>query len=194
MRYPAEPLSSRRPAPASTLTNTMPTRSPSAPQPTPESTADVRRVADASRRLRRLAWLLDSAIPLPGGFRIGLDGLIGLVPGVGDLLAALLSSYIVIEAARMNVAGSVLMRMVGNIALELGIGLVPVAGDLFDFVFKANMRNVQLLETYLDQPRATQRRSRWQLVAALLALAVVVGLVLALVCGLLWLAASALIA
>jgi hypothetical protein len=173
---------------------TKPLLNPSKPQLTPEITADALRTADSGKRLRRLAWLLDSSIRLPGGFRIGADGLIGLVPGVGDLLAALLSSYIVIEAARMKVPGSVLMRMVGNIALEMGIGLVPLAGDLFDFVFKANMRNVQLIETYLDQPRATRRRSRWQVAAALLALAAVVGAVLALVFGLLWLAASALVA
>jgi len=172
----------------------MPISSPSSPQLTPAISAEARRAADASIRLRRLAWLLDNSIRLPGGFRIGLDGLIGLVPGVGDLLSALLSSYIVIEAARMKVPGSVLLRMVGNIALELGIGLVPLAGDLFDFVFKANMRNMRLIETYLDQPRATRRRSRWQVATALLALAVVVGVVLALVCGLLWLAASALVA
>ncbi len=169
-------------------------RRPSAPQLTPEITADARRAADISRRLRRLAWLLDSAIRLPGGFRIGFDGLIGLVPGAGDLLAALLSSYIVIEAARLKAPSSVLMRMVGNIALELGIGLVPVVGDLFDFVFKANMRNVQLLETYLDQPHVTRRRSRWQVGAVLLALAALIGALLALVFGLLWLAASALLA
>ena len=172
----------------------MTPRRPAAPPLTPEITADARRAADISRRLRRLAWLLDSAIRLPGGFRIGFDGLIGLVPGVGDLLAALLSSYIVIEAARLKAPSSVLMRMVGNIALELGIGLVPVVGDLFDFVFKANLRNVQLLETYLDQPQATRRRSRWQVGAVLLALAALIVAALALVFGLLWLAASALFA
>lgn len=172
----------------------MTLRRPAAPPLTPEITADARRAADISRRLRRLAWLLDSAIRLPGGFRIGFDGLIGLVPGVGDLLAALLSSYIVIEAARLKAPSSVLMRMVGNIALELGIGLVPVVGDLFDFVFKANLRNVQLLETYLDQPQATRRRSRWQVGAVLLALAALIVAALALVFGLLWLAASALFA
>ncbi len=169
----------------------QPRRSPPEPPLPPLITADARRVADASRRLRRLAWLLDSAIRLPGGFRIGLDGLIGLIPGIGDLLGALLSSYIVVEAARLKVGGSVLMRMVGNIALEVGIGLVPVAGDLFDFAFKANTRNVRLIETYLDQPRATRRRSRWRVAAALLVLAALLGAVLALVCGLLWLAASA---
>ena len=152
---------------------------------------DARRAADPRQRLRRLAWLLDSAIRLPGGFRIGIDGLIGLIPGIGDLLGALLSSYIVVEAARMKVGGSVLMRMVGNIALEVGIGMVPVAGDLFDFAFKANTRNVRLIESFLDQPRATRRRSRWQVAAALLVLATVVVAVLVMVCSLVWLITSA---
>ena len=164
------------------------------PPLTPEITADARRVADISRRLRRLAWLLDSAIRLPGGFRIGFDGLIGLVPGIGDLLAALLSSYIVIEAARLKAPSSVLMRMVLNVALELGIGLVPVIGDLFDFVFKANLRNVQLLETYLERPQATRRSSRWRVSVVLLLLAALIVAVMAGVFGLLWLGASALFA
>lgn len=171
---------------------TMFIHNPSTPPLTPATTADARRTANAHRRVRRLAWLLDNSIRLPGGFRIGIDGLIGLVPGVGDLLAALLSSYIVVEAARLKAPSSVLIRMVGNIALELVIGLVPLAGDFFDFVFKANMRNVQLLETYLDQPLATQRRSRWQIGAALLVLASLIVGVLALVLGLVWMAASAL--
>ena len=153
----------------------------------PESTSKAPTTTDPARRLRKLAWLMDSAIRLPGGFRIGFEGLIGLIPGIGDLLGALLSSYIVVEAARMKVGGSVLMRMVLNVALELGIGLVPVIGDLFDFVFKANMRNVRLIETYLNQPEATRRQSRWLVGAALLALVTVVGSVLALVFGLLWL-------
>lgn len=159
-----------------------------------KSTADTRRVVDSSRRLRKLAWLLDNAIRLPGGFRIGFDGLIGLVPGIGDLVAALLSSYIVVEAARMKVGGSVLMRMVGNIALELGIGLVPVVGDLFDFVFKANTRNLQLIESYLEQPDETRQRSRWRVAAAILALAAVIAAVLILACVIVWMAASALFA
>lgn len=146
-------------------------------------------------RLKRLAWLLDSAIPLPGGYRIGLDGLIGLVPGLGDVVAALLSSYIVVEAARLRVPASVLLRMGLNVALELIIGAVPVAGDLFDFAFKANERNVRLLEASLGPPeqvQALRRRSGWTVAAALavpalvllLALALVIGLVALVVAGL----------
>ena len=153
------------------------------------------RQAVVRARLKRLAWLLDSAIPLPGGYRIGLDGLIGLVPGLGDVIAALLSSYIVVEAARLRVPASVLLRMGLNVALELIIGAVPVAGDLFDFAFKANERNVRLLEASLGPPeqvQALRRRSGWTVAAALavpalvllLALVLVIGLVALVVAGL----------
>jgi hypothetical protein len=101
------------------------------------------------RRLDRFAWLLDSAIRLPGGFRIGLDGIIGLVPGLGDLAAAGLSSYIILEAARLKLPGRVLARMGLNVLLELVVGIIPIFGDLFDFAFKANRRNVRLLNEYL---------------------------------------------
>ncbi len=161
-----------------------------APDPRPPQ-----RQAAVRARLKRLAWLLDSAIPLPGGYRIGLDGLIGLVPGLGDVVAALLSSYIVVEAARLRVPASVLLRMGLNVALELIIGAVPVAGDLFDFAFKANERNVRLLEASLGPPeqvQALRRRSGWTVAAALavpalvllLALALLIGLVALVVAGL----------
>lgn len=161
-----------------------------APDPRPPQ-----RQAAVRARLKRLAWLLDSAIPLPGGYRIGLDGLIGLVPGLGDVVAALLSSYIVVEAARLRVPASVLLRMGLNVALELIIGAVPVAGDLFDFAFKANERNVRLLEASQGPPeqvQALRRRSGWTVATALavpalvllLALALVIGLVALVVAGL----------
>ncbi|GAA3537692.1 DUF4112 domain-containing protein [Zobellella aerophila] len=107
--------------------------------------------AKTRARLDRLAWLLDSAIRLPGGFRIGLDGIIGLVPGVGDLVAAGLSSYIIAEAARMKLPGTLLARMGLNVLLELLVGSIPVIGDIFDFAFKANKRNVRLIEAYLEK-------------------------------------------
>ena len=138
--------------------------------------------------------MLDSSIRLPGGYRIGLDGILGLVPAVGDLLAALLSSYIVVEAARLRVPASVLLRLVSNIGLELVIGLVPVVGDLFDMVFKANERNVRLIENWLDKPHETQRQSRWGVAGALLLLALLMLLAIVLVAGLLWLVWSALAA
>jgi hypothetical protein len=97
-------------------------------------------------RLRRLAWLLDSSIRVPGTrWRVGYDALIGLVPGLGDLAGVLLSTYIVVEAARLGASRGVLARMALNIAIEGLIGAVPLAGDLFDAAFKANQRNIRLL-------------------------------------------------
>lgn len=161
-----------------------------APDPRPPQ-----RQAAVRARLKRLAWLLDSAIPLPGGYRIGLDGLIGLVPGLGDVVAALLSSYIVVEAARLRVPASVLLRMGLNVALELIIGAVPVAGDLFDFAFKANERNVRLLEASLGPPeqvQALRRQSGWTVAAALAVPTLVLLLALALAIGLVALVAAGL--
>lgn len=118
---------------------------------------------DAGRtreKLRALAWLLDSSIRLPGGFRIGIEALIGLVPFLGDAVGVVLSGYIVREAARLGVPRSVLLRMIGNVAVEGLVGLVPILGDVFDAAWKANQRNVQLLEQHLDDPVASTRSSR----------------------------------
>lgn len=118
-------------------------------------------MSDARTRLNRLAWLLDSSIPIPGTpFSVGVDAVIGLVPFVGDLAGVLLSGYIVKEAAALGVSKSVLARMALNVALEGLVGMVPFAGDLFDAAFKANQRNVRLLNAYLDQPQRTRRASR----------------------------------
>lgn len=122
------------------------------------------------RRLGKLAWLLDSAIPLPGGYSIGVDGLIGLIPGVGDASAALISTYIIAEGVRAGAPKMVLARMVGNVALESAIGAIPIAGDLFDIVFKANVRNVALLDGYVGRPEKTTRSSKWFVIVIVVAL------------------------
>jgi hypothetical protein len=110
--------------------------------------------------LRRLAWLLDDAIRLPGGFRIGLDGIVGLVPGIGDVLGLGASAYIVIRAKGLGVPRIVLTRMIGNVVLESVIGVIPVLGDLFDFAFKANRRNLALMEQYFVNEQPVRRGSR----------------------------------
>lgn len=122
-----------------------------------------------AKQLKALAWLLDSSIRLPGGFRIGVDALIGLVPLVGDAAGVLLSGYIINRAARLGVPRSVLAHMVLNVAIEGIVGLVPLAGDVFDAAWKANQRNVALLERHRQAPAATERGSR-RLVAGLLLL------------------------
>ncbi|MBM9606538.1 DUF4112 domain-containing protein [Desulfopila inferna] len=102
------------------------------------------------KRLRSLSKLLDSAIPLPGGYRIGLDGLVGLIPGIGDVAGGVASSYIIIESARLGATTTTLLRMVFNVLLESIIGIIPFVGDLFDFVWKANEKNMDLMEKQLN--------------------------------------------
>jgi hypothetical protein len=134
-------------------------------------------VREARARLKWLAWLLDSSIPVPGTpFTVGIDALIGLVPVLGDLIGVLLSSYILSEAARLGAPRTLLLRMAFNVGLDGIVGIVPVAGDLFDAAWKANQRNVRLLEAWLDRPERARRSSR--LFAILLGLVVASFLVL----------------
>ena len=127
------------------------------------------RIARTQEQLKTLAWLLDSSIRLPGGFRIGVDPLIGLVPFFGDAAGVVLSAYLVTRAAHLGVPRAVVMRMIMNVAVEGVVGLVPLAGDVFDAAWKANQRNVRLLERHLGDPVETARSSR-RLIAALLVL------------------------
>lgn len=112
-------------------------------------------------RLRRLAALLDNSIPIPGtGFRIGLDAIIGLVPGAGDLVGGAFSLYILLEAAGMGVPRSLLARMGWNLGVDVLVGSVPLLGDIFDAGFKANLRNLALLDRHVAHPAETHRSSR----------------------------------
>lgn len=102
------------------------------------------------RRVRALARLLDAAIAIPGTkVRVGLDSLIGLVPGLGDFATAAISLYIVHEANQLGLPRHVLSRMLLNVAVDMGVGAVPVLGDLFDVGWKANLKNVELMERHL---------------------------------------------
>lgn len=104
----------------------------------------------ALQRLRSLAHILDNAIPIPGTpYRIGIDPIIGLLPGGGDLVMAAFSVYIVWESARLGLPRSIVTQMVSNLVLDTMIGTVPVAGDLLDVTWKANIKNVRLLESHL---------------------------------------------
>ncbi len=110
--------------------------------------ADYRR--RVLRRLDRLANVLDTCIPVPFlRTRIGLDGLIGLVPGIGDAATGALSLYVVAEAWRLEVPMTTILRMLGNVGVDTVVGAIPLAGDLFDFAYKANRRNVELLRQAL---------------------------------------------
>jgi Domain of unknown function (DUF4112) len=147
-------------------------------------------ISDAERtRLTTLARALDAAVRIPGtNVRFGLDAVIGLVPGVGDLAGAAIAGYIVLAAVRAGAPASVLARMLLNVAIDTVGGSVPVVGDLFDVGWRANTRNVALLDAHLDRPGATRASSRALLVA------VIVGLLLLLAGGiaLAWLVLHAL--
>ena len=113
-------------------------------------------------RMRNLTRLLDTAIGLPGGFRIGIDPIIGLVPGIGDVIASTLSVWLVYDAARLGISKRVIARMVLNIMIEAAIGAVPVIGDFIDAAWKANVRNMRLVEA--DYKPTLKERSLWKLV------------------------------
>ncbi len=131
----------------------------------------------ARERLNFLAWLLDSSIPLPGTrFTIGLDAIIGVVPFLGDLIGVLLSSIIVAEAGRMGAPRTLLLRMAFNLAVDGVVGMVPLLGDAFDAAWKANQKNVRLLNAWLDHPHRAQRGNRLFVGALALALAGFAGL------------------
>ncbi|MBC7530680.1 MAG: DUF4112 domain-containing protein [Oligoflexus sp.] len=110
---------------------------------------------DRIELIKRISYILDSAIPIPGTkYRVGLDPIIGLIPGIGDALTSLVSSYIVLSGMQMNVSRWTLVRMVFNILIESVVGIVPVVGDVFDAYWKSNERNRVLLEANMNDPKA----------------------------------------
>lgn len=111
--------------------------------------------SDRLRRVARLAKLLDAQFRIPGTrIRFGLDALIGLVPGIGDVIVGGFSLVILFLAWQAGVSGAILVRMFINILLDVLIGAIPLVGDLFDVFFKANMRNARLLQRELQRKRA----------------------------------------
>jgi len=120
--------------------------------------APPRTRAERVARLDALATLLDTAFLIPGTrIRFGLDALIGLVPGVGDAITTLVSLYIVREARALGVPRWIVARMVANVAIDGVIGAVPVLGDMFDVAWKANRRNMALLQKHLRHEPRTMR-------------------------------------
>ncbi|MEC4983675.1 MAG: DUF4112 domain-containing protein [Oscillatoria sp. PMC 1068.18] len=102
------------------------------------------------KRIRKLSRLMDTAIGIPGTkFRIGIDPIIGLVPGAGDLVSTAFSAYIIYLATRFRLPGEDLRKMIFNVGLEFVIGTVPLFGDIFDAFYKSNIRNLEILEKHL---------------------------------------------
>lgn len=122
---------------------------------------------DDAARVRALARMLDSAIKIPGtGIRLGLDSVMGLIPGVGDLAGAAMSGYIVLAAARLGVSPAVLTKMLLNLGVDTLVGTIPLLGDVFDVGFRANTRNSALLDEHLGNPTTVRRTSKWTVVIA----------------------------
>lgn len=111
-------------------------------------------------QVRAIARLLDNAVAIPGtDFRVGLDAVIGLIPGIGDLLSGAIGSYILLTAARLGVPRVVLARMLVNVGTDAVLGVVPVAGDVLDAAWRTNAKNARLLEQHILDPRGTTRGS-----------------------------------
>jgi len=120
------------------------------------------------RKLRQLSNILDNAIRVPGtSIGIGIDPILGLIPGGGDILGGILSAYIVFQAFKLGVPRETLTRMVSNIALETLTGTVPVFGDIFDVAWKANVKNVEILETHINSSAVSQKVDRWFIILLL---------------------------
>jgi hypothetical protein len=127
--------------------------------------------------LRKLAQLLDSAFVVPGtSMRVGLDPILGLVPGIGDLVSPLFTAGILWQARELGIPKVVQLRMIFNVAIDTVVGLVPVLGDLFDFAWKANDKNMALLDHHAhEEHRAAP--ADWLFVAAMILLLVVIAVV-----------------
>ena len=113
-------------------------------------------------RIRRLSRLMDSSIRVPlTDWRIGLDPILGLVPGIGDVLSTAVSAYIISLALRFKLPPTAIARMIFNVGLETVIGAVPLLGDIFDAYYKSNIRNLDILEKHIDSiaPEIEQKQS-----------------------------------
>lgn len=130
--------------------------------------------------LNRLAKLMDAQFTIPGTtIRFGFDALIGLIPGAGDLSTFAISGYMLFIMARNGASGFVLARMVLNIVIDAIVGAIPILGDIFDVAFKANMRNMRLMNEHYKEGR--HKGSAWKLIIPVLII------LLAIIIGIIWL-------
>jgi hypothetical protein len=138
------------------------------------------RFHDVEARIRRVTYLLDEVVPIPGtGQKVGFDPVVGLIPVVGDVVGAIVGSWIILEAARFGIPRVALGRMIVNLLVDLGIGAIPLIGDVFDIVSRSNSANLAIFRQHALDPDASTAGHR----------AFFVGLVLLLV-GAIWLIAS----
>ena len=154
----------------------------------PTDVGDRERLPRDLVALQRFARLMDAALPIPGTRRrFGLDAVLGLVPGVGDAVGALLSSAIILGAVRHRVRAGVIARMVWNVVLDLVLGAVPVLGDLFDMLFEENVANLKLLLAHRDRARPPRHAGLMLLVAAAVVVVVSTVIVVSGIVVLVWL-------
>ncbi|MBW4441716.1 MAG: DUF4112 domain-containing protein [Plectolyngbya sp. WJT66-NPBG17] len=146
-------------------------------------------------RLRSLTHLLDNAFPIPGTkYRIGIDPIIGLLPGGGDVAMSFVSSYILVEAARLGLPRPALLRMLWNLILDALLGIIPMAGDFVDLAWKANSKNLALIEAHLAKP-GQQTKADYLFVALLilvfLTVVIAIGALTVFLIGAIWNAIAA---
>jgi hypothetical protein len=146
------------------------------PRVLPPGTSTPERINPRIADVEAVARWLDYAFVLPGGFRFGFAGIVGLIPGIGDVVDSVVSVYIVVRAVQLKIPRVVITRMLVNVGIEALAGSVPFIGDLFDVVFKANRRNFLLIQSHMSQPER-QNTGDWVFLAAVLGL---VGLSIAL--------------
>lgn len=151
----------------------------------PEVIEPERKLPKDLQALRRFAFYMDEAFNVPGTkFKVGIDALLGLIPGVGDVIGGVLSSWIIVGALRHRVPARIIFRMVLNIGIDLLFGAIPVAGDVFDFLYEENVKNIRLLEQHRDRSRPPRSMAAIGLTAALIVLLIITMAVLS-VAGLL---------
>jgi hypothetical protein len=145
---------------------------------TMEQPVTITRSSTQVKQMERLAKLMDAQFRIPGtDFRFGLDGLLGLIPGAGDLSTFAVSGYMVLILAKNGASGFVLARMILNILIDATIGSIPLIGDLFDFAFKANTRNMRLMKEHYVEGRHKGSALKVIVPVLILVLLVIIGLI-----------------
>ena len=139
----------------------------------PDSIRDA--LEKKARTSKTIAWLLDECITIPGtNIRIGLDPILGLIPGAGDTVSSIVGFFLMADASRRGIPFRTLFKMSGNIILNAGFGAIPGVGDLFSIWFKSNSRNFELMRHYIESPDGDQKPGGWGPLAFVIGLATVV--------------------
>lgn len=128
-------------------------------------------LSERARRSRKISWLLDECIRIPGTrLRFGLDPVLGLLPYGGEAVATIMGTLILSDAGKKGLPLATLLRMGGNMIVNALVGVIPVVGDIFSFWFKSNSRNYALLNAYLESDHGAEARGGWWPVILILAI------------------------